>query len=209
MARSKRYFEDLDEYHGCHDEEMFGLAPLGVGFLHRKQKFETGTSPKKFLLKLATYLLTPVCQRGKVMPCPLCGKHITTEIDGQVVQLGIGEIRVMGDVAAWLRNAATTTLSDAGIQTGGSSGLTLRLTLEEVSIREDVFVNATFDGFVTVRAALLSGDQRLWSASHRGSAENYGEAGSDVNYAETINHALDRALQNLFNRSAFFDALAP
>ena len=97
MARSKRYFEDLDEYRGCHDEEMFGLAPLGVGFLHRKQQFETGSPPKRFLLKLATYLLTPVCQRAKAMPCPLCGKRVTTEIDGQVVELGIGEIRIMGD----------------------------------------------------------------------------------------------------------------
>ena len=97
MARSKRFFEDLDEYHGCHDEEMFGLVPLGVGFLHRKQRFATGKVPSKFMLKLATYLLAPVCVRGKAMPCPLCGERVTTEIDGEELVLGSAEIRVLGD----------------------------------------------------------------------------------------------------------------
>lgn len=97
MARSRRFFEDLDEYHGCHDEEVLGLAPLGVGFLHRKQTFATGTTPGKVVLKLATYLLAPVCGRPKAMPCPLCGKRVTTEIDGEEIVLGSAEIRILGD----------------------------------------------------------------------------------------------------------------
>ena len=97
MARTKRFFEDLDEYHGGDDEEVFGLAPLGVGFLHRKQQFATGSTPSRVVLKLATYLLTPVCQRAKPMPCPLCGERVTTEIDGEEIALGSAEIRILGD----------------------------------------------------------------------------------------------------------------
>ncbi|MGB1249891.1 MAG: hypothetical protein ACPG8W_04610 [Candidatus Promineifilaceae bacterium] len=97
MARSNRYFKDLDEYHGCHDEEMFSLAPLGVGFLRRKQDFTTGQTPQRFLIKLATFLLSPVCAVGKAMACPLCGEHVTTQIDGKEVVLGSAEIRILGE----------------------------------------------------------------------------------------------------------------
>jgi hypothetical protein len=40
-----------------------------------------------------------------------------------------------------------------------------------------------------------------------GFAENYGRAGKEVNYQETVNHALDRTVATMFSTMGFVDAL--
>lgn len=74
-------------------------------------------------------------------------------------------------------------------------------------IRIGVYRQAEYDGRVAIRGRVSGGDAAEWSATKDGFAENYGRPGSNTNYQETVNHALDRALAALVNDSGFTRAL--
>jgi hypothetical protein len=80
--------------------------------------------------------------------------------------------------------------------------------LVRLQVDEKVFVNAQYDGVVEldVTVAKPGSEAACWTGRVKGSAENYGEAGKAVNYAETMDHALDRALVSLLREQAFTDA---
>ena len=99
MARNRRYIEDLSEYDAADDIERIGMAPLAIGFLQRKQRYEEG-EPDAALLDTLLAFCHPdltVARLPRAMPCPLCGKRIEVEIDGETVGLGSAEIRVLGE----------------------------------------------------------------------------------------------------------------
>lgn len=97
MARRERNGE-LTPYDGCIDAE-FGIKPLSVGWLRRKQAFATGTVSAEYLTALLRFCHpgATVCPNRAPMPCPLCGAAVAVEIDGETVRLGSAEIRVIGD----------------------------------------------------------------------------------------------------------------
>lgn len=102
MARSKRPRRgpilDLDEYEGCGDAEILGLAPLAVGWLRRDTPFNTGDVPHAALqaLRDLCHAALLVC-RTAPRRCPFCNERVTIDVEGDEVDLGSGEIRVIGD----------------------------------------------------------------------------------------------------------------
>ena len=99
MARKQRFIEDLSEYEGAEDVERIHLAPLAVGFLQRKQRFETGAVDAKFMDKLLPFCHpdTAVFAWPQARPCPLCNARVEMEIGGETVRLGSAEIRILGE----------------------------------------------------------------------------------------------------------------
>jgi hypothetical protein len=89
---------DLTPYGGCVDAD-FGIEPLAVGWLRRNQDFATGKTSAEFRTKLLPFCHpeATVCANPKPMTCPLCGKTVEIEMDGDTVVLGSAEIRVIGD----------------------------------------------------------------------------------------------------------------
>jgi hypothetical protein len=110
------------------------------------------------------------------------------------------DVRMEGDVEAWVRAAAKQAFTAAGIGSGGSK--TVKIRIESIVTDESVYSRAAYDGTVILRA-----DVGKFSANVKGFAENYGYAGSAENYQETVNHALDKAMANLVNDPGFRKAL--
>jgi len=167
-------------------------------------------------LSLVYHQMEPVTKKAPGSARPVGSVEV---VDGRSDQGVVGSrhaesdgseasILASGDVRQWIRDAALTMLDGMGVESDSGSGPTLRLTLDEISVREDVFVNATYDGYVTVQAELLVRDRVAWSGVHQGFAENYGRAGSQENYAETLNHALDKALGSLLTSPGFLNELS-
>ena len=91
--------EDLDQYHGCPDDNALGMTPLAVGWLRRDRPFESGTLSPQLVQRLRAFCHPDlqVCQVRGQRPCPLCGEQISVDVDGVMAPLGSGEIRVLGE----------------------------------------------------------------------------------------------------------------
>jgi hypothetical protein len=116
------------------------------------------------------------------------------------------DVGMDGDVEGWLRQGVEQAFREASIERDSGSGHTVTVTLESISTDEAVYRRAEYDGRVILRAA-VSGGGADWKGSTDGFAENYGYAGKALNYQETVNHALDKALAKMVNDSGFRDAL--
>jgi hypothetical protein len=107
------------------------------------------------------------------------------------------DVMVTSDLAEWVRAGALDALKRGGV-TPGSSGSTIRLSIDQIVTSENVLHRSGYEGRIVLSAELLSksGDS-CWKERVEGSSENYGYAGSAENYQETLNHALDRAMIRL------------
>ncbi len=85
---------DLTPHTDCDDPQL-GLAPLAIGWLHRRARFETGRVPKSFAARLRPYChpSQTVNQAPQARPCPLCNQRILLDEN----LLGAAEIRVLGE----------------------------------------------------------------------------------------------------------------
>jgi hypothetical protein len=113
------------------------------------------------------------------------------------------DVGMTGDAEAWLWAGVESALRAASIEQD-DSGPTLTVELVSITTDESVYRKAEYDGKVAVRGRVSGGD---WSTTKDGFAENYGNPGSNTNYQETVNHALDRALIAMVNDQGFRDAL--
>lgn len=116
------------------------------------------------------------------------------------------DVGMTGDAEAWLRAGVENALRAASIEQESGAGRTITVELVSITTDESVYRQAEYDGKVVLRGR-VSGGGADWSATKDGFAENYGRPGSNVNYQETVNHALDRALAALVNDSGFTGAL--
>ncbi|HVK54725.1 MAG TPA: hypothetical protein VM532_06820 [Burkholderiales bacterium] len=110
-----------------------------------------------------------------------------------------------GDAGGWVRSGAEDSLRRSGVNVGGGGKPTLRLKIERLELSENVYRRATYAGRVGLKAEVVgaSGSNVCWSTRVSGTAENYGYAGSAENYEETMNHALDRAMNQLLGNEEF------
>lgn len=113
------------------------------------------------------------------------------------------DVGMTGDAEAWLRAGAESALRAASIEQD-DSGPTLTVELVSITTDEAVYRQAEYDGKVAISGRVSGGD---WSATKDGFAENYGSPGSNTNYQQTVNHALDRALAAVVNDAGFHGAL--
>ncbi len=113
------------------------------------------------------------------------------------------DVTSTGDAAAWVRSGAEAALKQTGIATK-PGGPALRLRLDNIRTDESVYRRAEYTGRVNVSADLVSpGGRSCWHDSVEGVSQNYGYAGSSLNYQETLNHALDRAMIRILGSGEF------
>ncbi len=107
-------------------------------------------------------------------------------------------IHMTGNLSDWVRASATEMFRRAGFNTQDPSAPRLTLQLTDIAVSENIYVNSGYNGRVTLDATLLNAQgQPCWNDTEAGLAQNYGHSGSAINYQETVNHALDRALMAL------------
>jgi hypothetical protein len=118
-------------------------------------------------------------------------------------------IRLDGKADAFIQQGLERALVRAGhpVQAGNAKNLTVKVT--QLAVEEKVFRNSEYDGLVTLEVALGTpgSEQPCWTGRIRGVSENYGKAGSAVNYQETLSRALDHAASELFGNADFAKAL--
>ncbi len=109
------------------------------------------------------------------------------------------------DPTSWVRAGAEEHMRRANLKTGIVGRPSVRLTIEQLAMSENVYVNATYKGRVTLVADVLpeGASRPCWSARVSGFASNYGRADSEANYAETLNHSLDKAMIELLGTQNF------
>ena len=117
-------------------------------------------------------------------------------------------ILMAGDITTWGIDAARDILGKSGIVVGVEKGAVLRITIRQIDIREVVYVQAEYEATVVLGGTLLIDGVERWSGSGRGTAQNYGRPASDVNYAETLNHAMGRALAHMFDDTRFQEEIS-
>ena len=101
MSRKRSHLpEDLTPYTGCPADDVLGIEPLAIGWLDKRSQFETGKTSPEFLQKLIQFChpsLT-VCQLQVTRPCGFHCKSVPPlMINGEQVELGRAEIRVIGE----------------------------------------------------------------------------------------------------------------
>lgn len=117
------------------------------------------------------------------------------------------DISMTGNAAGWVKSATVDIFRLAGLKSQDTRGPRLKLRLTDIVLHENVYVNSGYDGRVTLEAALVNAQgQECWSQRLSGIAKNYGDSGSAINYQETVNHALDRALMSLVADKSFESA---
>lgn len=118
-------------------------------------------------------------------------------------------ISMVGEATDWLKAGFTEIARLASLNSGVAGKPEVSVKLANLWIVELVYRNAEYDGRVVldVSVAPTGGGAPCWSERIEGLAENYGRAGKEVNYQETVNHALDRAISKTLGSSGFVDAL--
>lgn len=118
-------------------------------------------------------------------------------------------IALNGDIEAWLEQGVSEILTSTGLEVDQAGAPTLSVRLEELYLREDIYVQAEYDSRVRITLEMKDNDGRvIWSRSAIGERKNYGKPASDENYAETLSSALYRAIKSAVNTAEFERAIA-
>jgi hypothetical protein len=117
-------------------------------------------------------------------------------------------VTMTGDVAAWVREGFGQIARQSMLQTGTAGKPEVVVSVARIWVQETVYRNAEYDGRVVLDVSVNSpAGASCWSGRVEGFAENYGRAGKEINYQETVNHALDRTIATMFGTTGFVDAL--
>lgn len=114
-------------------------------------------------------------------------------------QPGVSQpVSFQGDASEWARAGIEAVFQKAQVGRDASKPA-LRIKIEQIFTEETVYRRAEFDGRVVLSVEVVpaGGGAACWSTRVDGFAENYGYAGNLLNYQETLNHALDRAVLKL------------
>ena len=121
--------------------------------------------------------------------------------------LPVQNISLKGNPTPWVHAASNAMLKLAAINLSDPKGPRMKLSLADIAINENVHVKSGYDARVTLDATLANQHGKTcWSQSQSGTSQNYGDSGSAINYQETINHALDRAIMAILADKSFQDA---
>jgi len=117
------------------------------------------------------------------------------------------DVSAGSDPAVWVRDGVQTYLGQNGLSTA-ASGPQLRVSLEKLRTSESIWHRSSYEAHVFLTAQLQgAAGKECWKGSAEGAGDNYGYAGSIVNYQETLNSALDAATLQLAQSPGFQGAL--
>ena len=117
-------------------------------------------------------------------------------------------IRATSEPAAWVKAGLVEAFRSAALPSNVAGKGAVQATIAALDIEEKSAFNSTFKArlVLDVTVSAPGTNQPCWAGRVEGTSENYGEAGKDQNYIETLNHALDRASVALFMEKGFLDA---
>lgn len=120
---------------------------------------------------------------------------------------GDSPIRITGDLVAWLQEGVQTIADRAGVKSAESAPV-LVVRLKGLELNEETHDNSDWRANVTLDVELeRASGESCWRSEYWAGGKNWGDPKNKVNYRETINRALDRALADLMKDKAFADAL--
>jgi len=110
------------------------------------------------------------------------------------------DVTTTASITDWVRSGAAAMYQRGNVSMAASGRPSLHLRIDQIATNENVLHRAGYDGRVVISAELRgSGGNVCWKDRVEGASENYGYAGSVDNYNETLNHALDRAMNRIFS----------
>lgn len=117
------------------------------------------------------------------------------------------DVSIANDPAAWVHDGVQTFLSQNGVSFGGP-GPQLAVSLDSLETAENVWHRSSYRAGLALTARLQSPSGKVcWRNTSQGKGGNYGYSGSTTNYQETVNEALDDAMQQMASLPGFKDAL--
>ena len=117
------------------------------------------------------------------------------------------EVNASSDAAGWVHEGVQSFLTQNGINIG-SRGPRLEVSLDSLSTSENVWHRSSYRAGIAITAHLQGASGKVcWQNTSQGKGGNYGYSGSNENYQETLNEALDDATQQMATLPAFKDAL--
>ena len=161
----------------------------------------------------------PQLDKSDVIRPPACAVLSGIEVRNSLKNAVVGErtletrpmpvqtISMRGNPASWVSASANEMFRQAGLTANRAGAPRLKLCLSDVMIHENIYVNSGYDGRVTLDASLEDASGKVcWRDRKSGTAKNYGNSGAAINYQETANHALDRAVMAIVSDKGFQDA---
>lgn len=161
----------------------------------------------------------PQLDKSDVIRTPTCAALSGVETRNALKNAVVGErtletrpmpvqtISMRGNPGNWLSASVSEMLRQSGLAANRAGAPRLKLSLSDVMIHENIYVNSGYDGRVTLDASLEDASGKVcWSDRKSGVAKNYGNSGEAINYQETVNHALDRAMMAILSDKGFQDA---
>jgi hypothetical protein len=117
------------------------------------------------------------------------------------------EVTTTSDVAAWAQGGAQSFLTQNGVVFQGGAPK-LHLAIDSLHTTESIWHRSSYSAALELTAQVQSATGKsCWSGSVQGEGGNYGYTGSVENYQETLNRALDSAIQRTAAQQGFKDAL--
>ena len=109
--------------------------------------------------------------------------------------------------AAWVQAGIVEALKKATMPVSGAGKGNVVATIAAINLEEKAAWNAMYRAKVVLDVVVTKpgSAEACWTGRVEGVSENYGEAAKSENYAETMNHALDRALTTLMVEKGFLD----
>ncbi len=191
---------------------------------------------KNKLLPAATLVMLCACAIERVEPMNVPLSYVpgprNTEVVGTVACNAIAQLQVTdaradktlgertheskplhalvttsSDVASWAQQGLTAVLGQNGYVVQGS-GPKVSISIDTLRTNESLWHRASYNARLALTGRVLSAaGNSCWSGTVQGAADNYGYAGSVVNYQQTLNSALDAAGLSLAQQQGFKDAL--
>lgn len=197
------------------------LASLAGGVFAKKKTKEAGApeglEPVSF--DAAYTMMIDAAELKPASPCMAVSKVVGEDgletrepVGKRKFEAGAGPegesaITMSGDLAAWIASGAKTIVEASGVKTG-STGPLLVVRLKSLTMTEEKHDNSVWHANLTLGAELrLGSGATCWSNEYWGAGKNWGDPENRVNYQETVNRALDRALADLLKDAAFAEAL--
>ncbi|MDQ3198354.1 MAG: hypothetical protein M3Q46_04065, partial [Verrucomicrobiota bacterium] len=195
----------LPGYHAKTATQLFGSLILSLLFASCTA-IPTSLGPVSVSLQY-----NQIASPGEFPTAPACASISSIQVVDSRLDPTIGKryvetnpsvtapLSTASDVAGWIKAGADNAAQRAGISQK-AGGAVLRITLRQIAVNENVARRSGFEGRLLISAELLrKGGGVCWQDRIEGTSENYGYSGSNENYEETLNHALDRAMIRLLS----------
>jgi len=117
------------------------------------------------------------------------------------------DVTAASDPGVWVQQGMQSVLAQNGV-IFQNKGPQLLVSIDALHTTESIWHRSSYQATIAITGRLESpSGKACWQETSRGQAENYGYSGSNEDYQETLNSALDTATLNLAQLQGFRDGL--